>query len=214
MAYRSKLMPPREVLVWLYATRRLSDTQIGQLCGGASPSTVANWRRKLDIHRSLEPLPQISKAVLEDLYVAQGLTIKQVGEKVGRSAWTVHQALRAYRIPIRPRGHGPSPRRLPPGRIPDDEELARIYDAGHGLAELARRYGVSQATIRDRVIAGGGHIRPKGRPPAPAGPAHRRCGGAACTWRPWLTSQRVQRWALLPGRTAATVYHRSAHASA
>src|SRR6266511_4031602 len=160
--YRSKLRPPRVVLVWLYVERRLSDEQIGELCDGVSPNTVANWRRRLDVHRKRKALPPISKAALEDLYVAQGLTIKQVGEKVGRSAWTVHQALRAYKIPIRPRGHGPSPRRLPPGRIPDDEELARIYDAGHGLAELARRYGVSASTIRERAIAGGATIRRPG----------------------------------------------------
>lgn len=111
------------------------------------------------------PIPGVApQPVLEDLYTTQGLTMKQVGEKVDRSAWTVHQALRAYRIPIRPRGHGPSPRRLPVGKLPDDEELARIYDAGHGFAALARRYGVSMATVRDRVISGGGHVRPKGRP--------------------------------------------------
>jgi hypothetical protein len=68
--YRSKLMPPREVLVWLYATRRLSDEQIGELCDGVSPNTVASWRRKLDIHRSRTPTAVVSKAVLEDLYVA------------------------------------------------------------------------------------------------------------------------------------------------
>jgi hypothetical protein len=164
MVYRSKLMPPREVLVWLYVDRRLSNEQIGELCGGVSPNTVAVWRRKLDIHRSRAVLPPISKALLDDLYRTQRLTIKQVGEKVGRSAWTVHQALRAYKIPIRERGHAPGTRRLPPGKLPSDQKLARIYDRGHGFAELARRYGVSQGTIRDRVVAGGGHIRPKGRP--------------------------------------------------
>jgi hypothetical protein len=57
MVYRSKLMPPREVLVWLYVSRRLSDEQIGELCDGVSPNTVANWRRRLDIHRQREALP-------------------------------------------------------------------------------------------------------------------------------------------------------------
>jgi hypothetical protein len=39
-----------------------------------------------------------------------------------------------------------------------------MYDSGHGLKELARRYGVSQLAIHDRVEDGGGHIRPPGRP--------------------------------------------------
>src|SRR6266566_8244062 len=115
-------MPPREVLVWLYVTRRFSDEQIGELCGGAGPKTAVRWRQELGIHRERQTGLPISKAVLEDLYVTQGLTIKQVGEKVGRSAWAVHQLLRQHKIPIRPPGcrAGSGRRRIPAGKLPND----------------------------------------------------------------------------------------------
>jgi hypothetical protein len=59
---------------------------------------------------------------------------------------------------VEPKATGASPF----DRLPSDQELARIYDAGHTLKELAGRYGVSASTIRERAIAGGATIRRPG----------------------------------------------------
>jgi transposase-like protein len=85
-----------------------------------------------------------------------GLTIQKLAEAHGASTKAVWRRLTAAGTPMRPAGKA----RTTMARAVD---VARAYEAGASLADLAARYGVEARTIRAAVVAQGGTIRPKGR---------------------------------------------------
>lgn len=54
-----------------------------------------------------------------------------------------------------------------PAACPDAATLRALYDSGMSLRALAARYGWSYRTARQRVLASGATLRPRGVPPQP-----------------------------------------------
>jgi DNA-binding CsgD family transcriptional regulator len=95
----SWVRPPREVLAWLAERLGLSDAAIAELCGVA-PNTVRRWRKDDGIRRKVP----VDREVLVDLYWSQGLSMAEVGVKLGRSKDAVRMLMRRYGVPARKRG--------------------------------------------------------------------------------------------------------------
>lgn len=94
----------------------------------------------------------IPRELLERLYLEEGLTTQQIGERVGVSRVTIGNRLREYGIERRPRR-----RSLPP------ELLARLYhEEGLTQMEIAAQLGVSDVTVRARMQEYG--IEARGHP--------------------------------------------------
>jgi Homeodomain-like domain len=91
--------PPREVLAWLAERPGLSDVVIAELCGVA-PNTVRRWRKDDGIARKVP----VDREVLVDLYWSQGLSMAEVGAKVGRSKDAIRMLMRRHGVPARKRG--------------------------------------------------------------------------------------------------------------
>jgi len=87
-----------------------------------------------------------------------GATLVELGHQYGVSNVTILYRMRRAGIPRRPP-------RAPQKDLPKSEadELRRLYKAGATLAELARRYGVSESTVFRRMERAGIPRRPPWR---------------------------------------------------
>ncbi len=95
--------------------------------------------------------PQLQREVLERLYVREGLSLKQVAERLGPpiSKRMVQRALERFGIPMRP-ARPPAFKQEALSR----ELLERLYvDEGRSLPEVADIVGVSQTTLKKRMNA-------------------------------------------------------------
>jgi hypothetical protein len=97
----------------------------------------------------------VSQDTLEQLYVTEALTIRQVADRLGVGEATVSAALRSYGIPVSLR---------PPRRRPAREILEDLYlHQGLSAREIAQRYGVHPNTPWLWLATAGIPRRPAGR---------------------------------------------------
>ena len=105
-----------------------------------------------DAHPSLAPTP----AVLQRLYVDEGLPLKEVGERLGYSSSWVRTLLARNAIPIRrPGGRGLRDKGI------DVEAVRRLYERdGWTIAEIAEELGTTRDKIAVRLHLSGAALRP------------------------------------------------------
>jgi hypothetical protein len=87
------------------------------------------------------PGPRVLVAAdwLRDAYVNRGLSLSAISAEIGGSMSTIHRRLKAYGIPTRPRGIGPSPA----------SESGTVLTGGY-LTD-AQHYGLSAGEIAHRA---------------------------------------------------------------
>ena len=108
----------------------------------------------------------LSDALLHRLYVDEGLSLAEVGDRVGYSASGVARRLRQAGIPRRSPGGRTGQRRV----RPDPATLADItarYRAGDTLTSIASCYGRSVWWVRDRLAMAGEPSRSRPASPGP-----------------------------------------------
>jgi excisionase family DNA binding protein len=99
---------------------------------------------------------RFTREELEDLYVRQGLTQREIGARFGIHQGTVWSALRTAGIPARPRGSW----LVAAGAEVSREILEDLYGGqGLSLAKVAERLGVSPKTARARFVRFGIPLR-------------------------------------------------------
>lgn len=140
----------------------------------ALKTVVSRWRRGVyrEDQRPREPVVQDERGrVIRSIGKAQTfLTEAQIDQVValyegGMSMEGIAQKFRAHRRTIaaqlvrRGKSLGRY-RRVQPGDI---AEAAEMYRKGMTLAELGRRFGVSQSAVKTAVTSSGVLIRPRGR---------------------------------------------------
>jgi transposase-like protein len=174
-------VPPKAVLEDLYLGQRLSIAKVADRLG-KSPRQVGVWLRRHDIPIRARgatvapPAPGqwdhlLTRAVLEDLYVGQGLSALAVAERLGIPNGTpVLRALRRYGLPVAARGT-----KRVAGRPLLTADLLRDLYVDHGLSapQIAHRLGYRDpSSIRDALQRFGiplrrigGESRRPGRPP-------------------------------------------------
>lgn len=116
---------------------------------GVSGPVVEGWLDKYKIPRAPRNRPltkgKPTAAELSDLYVAQRLGTRTIGERYGVRHITVRRWLDEYGVPIRPVGPG-----YASGDVvtPTRDELHDLVHVQHlGYREIAKRYGVSYTLI-------------------------------------------------------------------
>jgi DNA-binding transcriptional regulator LsrR (DeoR family) len=149
----------------LYVDQRLSAGAIANQFGCSSQRVRDQLRRAGVVLRprgnTKEPAEPVSAQRLHDLYHGQGLSQRQIGERLGFSGSGVSKLLRRYGVSARPRGTVPP---LPPE--PELEaDLRRLYEDEHmSLAEIGARYGRGPDWVRSRVVRAGATIKRRSGP--------------------------------------------------
>lgn len=95
---------------------------------------------------------------------AKGRSLSELADEHGTSAGRVRLLLLERGVVLRRRGG--AVRKPDPSRAARARDVARRYDAGATLAELAAQEGVSASTVRNLVERAGGRLRPRGSRPA------------------------------------------------
>jgi hypothetical protein len=110
----------------------------------------------------------LSDQELADRY-AKGESLNQLAAAAGSNSGTVRRRLLALDVEMRPAGA--VSRAAQAGDAPvtglgiTDAELVARYQAGEGLKQLRASLGRSEQTVRQRLIALGVTIRPRGTSP-------------------------------------------------
>jgi transposase len=139
--------PPADELRRLYVDQDLPVDDLADRYGVTS-QTLRNWLRAAHIRRARRARQSWSTSVsaehLRGLYVEQGLTLAEIGEREHVSPGMVWYAMRRHQIPRR-RPFSPganTPRRR--HRPPPTQELRRLYLEEHrSIRQLAAHYDVS-----------------------------------------------------------------------
>src|SRR5581483_5432147 len=112
-------------------------------------------------------LPELSRDLLVELYVDQGLSCRAIAARVGGSDQRVLDALHRQAIPVRPRGQS-----APPPAVSARKLRALYVDERRSEAEIAALYDTNAWQVRQRLQALG-IGRPGSPPHAPAPTAPR-----------------------------------------
>jgi transposase-like protein len=87
-----------------------------------------------------------------DLYANEGLTFRQVSERLGVAEWTVRHELANVGVKSRDR-----PRFV----AAEEAQIIQRYDSGEPLTSIAKAFGCSEETIRRIILRNGRQMRPK-----------------------------------------------------
>jgi transposase len=161
-------LPGPEVLHELYVRRHLTlDQTAAELA--CSRNLVVNGLRAAGI--PVRPRPgrspaELTRNVLEELYVRQDLSAQAVAARLGTSAARVRKELRRFGIPVRRAGARPVVAPALPAHT-----LRRLYvTEGLSVSEIAARYNTTANQVRQRLRSKGIRRpthRPRPEPPAP-----------------------------------------------
>ncbi|WP_133903149.1 helix-turn-helix domain-containing protein [Actinophytocola oryzae] len=132
-----------------------------------SPIEVAATEVTCKTARQLKPA-EIDKLV--DTYQA-GATVFQLAEQFGINRITVGRHLKTRGIDTR----------LPAITEDELEQVISHYRDGRSITTIAKQYGVSNNAVRDRLIAAGVKMRPRGWPGTPV--VDRDLHGSVCDCR-------------------------------
>lgn len=137
------------VLEDLYVRRGLTATQIAGRVGG-SPTRVVEALERVGIPRRPRgwrpDLPELSRDLLVELYVDQGLSSRAIAARVGGSDQRVLDALHRHGIPVRPRRQS-----APPPAVKARRLRALYVDERRGEAEIAALYGTNAWQVRQQL---------------------------------------------------------------
>jgi excisionase family DNA binding protein len=87
----------------LYLDEKLTVAEVASELGVSRP-TAYKWLRDSGVKiekRKMRPSTRYSREELEDLYVEQGLSLREIAERFGVTTPSVHSALAKYEIPHR-----------------------------------------------------------------------------------------------------------------
>ena len=104
--------------------------------------------------------PKPSKMELEDLYLKDKLSYRELAKKFLVNGSTIGEWLKSYNLPIRRFGEG----RIPKGVIkPKREELENLYVTQKlSVMKIAKKIGVAEDTIKHWIINYGLEYKAKG----------------------------------------------------
>lgn len=161
----------REQLVDLYVNQGFSQRQIGEKCG-VLLRTVGKWLQKDGIAARPRGAPvgcntgarkdPLSKDLLDDLYLAKGMTQCEIAAMYGLSEWSVGRRLREFGIEARPTNYvrdTPRKRQFTPEELKQlyvsdrrtMRDIAWLYDMHPvTVAKWLRRYGIPIETAWER----------------------------------------------------------------
>lgn len=138
---------------WLhqkYHTERRSAPDIARVCGCTS-TTIYRWMCKLEITRrgpSEAQSTAFPPELLERLYWDEGLSTRQIGDRLGVTGSTVCRWMQRLDIPRRKIDNATALRITGGGPHRDPEWLERRYwQDGCHMGEMAREAGVTRETI-------------------------------------------------------------------
>nr|MBA3532667.1 hypothetical protein [Ardenticatenales bacterium] len=141
----------KEVLEQLYLVEGLSQSKIGQ-CLGVSAKTISNRLAEYGIETRRTEYIEIARETLEELYYEQRMTQKEIGAYLGVSEVTVRK--RMAELNLETRGNVEIPR----------EELERLYyEEGWTQEQIAQEFGVAITTISYRMAKYGMEARHVGK---------------------------------------------------
>ncbi|MEW6477431.1 MAG: hypothetical protein AB1679_34700 [Actinomycetota bacterium] len=176
-AIRRPRRPPRgltpltaTVLEDLYVRRGLTAAQIAGRVGG-SPTRVVDALERAGIPRRPRgrrpDLPELSRDLLVELYVDQGLSSRAIAARVGGSDQRVLDALHRHGIPVRPRRQS-----APPPAVKARRLRALYVDEQRSEAEIAALYGTNAWQVRQQLRDLGIRrpVSPPHPPPVPRPP--------------------------------------------
>src|SRR5581483_1856512 len=151
----------------LYVRRGLTAAQIAGRVGG-SPTRVVEALERAGIPRrprNWRPgVPELSRELLVELYVNQGLSSRAIAARVGGSDQRVLDALRRHGIPVRPRWQS-----APPPAVKTRRLRTLYVDQRRSEAEIAALYATNAWQVRQQLGALGIR-RPVSPPHPPPGP--------------------------------------------
>jgi len=134
----------KETLRWLYCERGYDQQEIADLFGVA-PNTVSTWMSRHDITtRPHQDAPHKNETVLRYLYEEEQLSTLALAERFGKSRETIRYWMNKHGIERRSSNHEQY-------QIPK-ERLKELYvDEKQSAVEIAEKYGVSAATVTNRL---------------------------------------------------------------
>lgn len=145
----------REELLKLYEEQKLSLRQIGKIYG-VSNATVRKRMNEVNIkcrparsgyRLTLNKLSGVSREELLNLYISQGLSLPQIGEKFGVSASTVQVRMERLSIPRRPGGGAWHKGTGRLGKV-TRAELDELYNKQSlSVIQIAKIYGVADTQM-------------------------------------------------------------------
>lgn len=137
----------------MYVDRTMSIASIAREFDVA-PSFVYRSLGEHGISRPSRRPKQFDRELIEDLYIRQGLLVREIAVKLGVNRYNVDVELHRHNITFR---HNPGRRIVKPGR----ETLDRYYTAERlTLAEVGRLVGLSPGTIKKLLHEYGIERRP------------------------------------------------------
>lgn len=168
MAPPSKNKPSSDRLRKMYVDQKMTLREIGELVG-VRHITVRRWLKAYGIPARPTGSPNSLKArgvtppTSEELFTmvhVEHLSYEKIAAKYGVDFTAVPHWLDRHGIKrpklwdTRRKGKHPF--------IPDSSELERLYDAGQSVRTIGSMFGVSEGTIRRRLVEAGAKIRPDG----------------------------------------------------
>ena len=150
---KGKTLPTKDELTQLYITQRLSIAKISDIYN-VSAQTIHTYLKKHDIkprnpsEARLKGKTLPTKESLEQLYITQMLTTKEIANMYNVGSSTISSLLKKYDIKTR----DSSSAKLKGKSLPTKKELEYLYiDKKLTPQEIADRYGVSVSVIRKYV---------------------------------------------------------------
>ena len=147
-------LPPK-VLERKYVVEKKTAAEIAKELGVNASLVNANLHRAGIPVRPTNSKPRVAipKEDLVRMYQNEGLTISDIGRKLGCQPWIVWRRLKKYKIPRRNSG-------TISRTIITKEALQRMYvDEGKSAAKIARELGCSDITVLNRLKKYGFEIR-------------------------------------------------------
>jgi DNA-binding CsgD family transcriptional regulator/5-methylcytosine-specific restriction endonuclease McrA len=105
--------------------------------------------------------PKLEEETLKRMYSEEMLSVPEISKRLGCSSYGVLNALRRFKIPLRSRREA-SKLRHSHTWTADWESLAKEYEAGRTIEEIAEKANCSLATVSAHLRRLGVSVRPRG----------------------------------------------------
>ena len=129
----------------LYIEEEISIVQIGEKLGASD--RIISYRLKkqgIKLRSKGKRRDDLDDEEIKKLYIKEGLSIYQIGEKLGASDRTISNRLKKQGIKLRSKGRSCNDL--------DDEEIKKMYiEEGLSTVQIGEKFGVSSPTISKRL---------------------------------------------------------------